>query len=106
VGTNYYHRFNECSCCGRYDERHIGKSSAGWTFSFQAYQDVNSFDEWKERLKEGKIVDEYGVELTLEEFVEMVKSKQTNGKNHAITYPNDDNFVDKDGYSFSNRDFF
>lgn len=33
MGTNYYFRFNDCRCCTRFDEAHVGKSSGTW----QAY---------------------------------------------------------------------
>lgn len=38
MGTNYTLRFNACTCCGRYDEAHIGKKSFGWSFGFRAYE--------------------------------------------------------------------
>jgi hypothetical protein len=40
MGTNFYLRQPECSGCGRYDEYHIGKRSAGWSFGFRGYRDV------------------------------------------------------------------
>ncbi len=54
MGINYYHRTNICKECGRYDERHIGKSSHGWQFSFHGYNfsefqegsiDIHSFED-------------------------------------------------------------
>lgn len=82
MGTNYYGIGREaCSECNRpYDDKeiHIGKSSAGWTFSF-AWNDGEYYktaDEFKEWLKKKKIVDEYGREISNEEFWDMVKVKQ------------------------------
>ena len=64
MGTNYYLRENECPHCGRYDERHIGKSSGGWTFALHVYPDegINTLDDWKAILdgSDGSIYDEYG----------------------------------------------
>ena len=37
MGTNFYWRFNACEPCRRYDEAHVGKRSAGWSFGFRAY---------------------------------------------------------------------
>lgn len=38
MATNYFWRTNICACCNRYDEYHLGKTSAGWTFLFQGYE--------------------------------------------------------------------
>ncbi len=71
MGTNYYHRYNICSECRRYDKRHIGKSSAGWQFSFKGWKDsegrpaIKSWQDWKyilKTFKDGQIFDEYGKE--------------------------------------------
>lgn len=37
MGTNYTWTFGACGHCGRSDEMHVGKSSAGWSFSFRAW---------------------------------------------------------------------
>lgn len=37
MGTNYFWRDQPCGTCGRYDEVHVGKSSAGWSFMFRAH---------------------------------------------------------------------
>ncbi len=88
MGTNYYHRIDICESCNRYKEKHIGKSSAGWQFSFQGYREdedipkIASFEDWKRELQaDGKIFDEYGREMSFEEFVEYVERRQT-GKWH------------------------
>ncbi len=71
MGTNFYHRINICSECRRYDERHIGKSSVGWQFSFKGWKDsegrpaIKSWQDWKyilKTFKDGQIFDEYGKE--------------------------------------------
>lgn len=91
MGTNYYWRINECECCKRFDEKHIGKSSGGWEFNFQGYRnaqetgdpkdDILSWEDWKARLREsGSIYDEYGTKLSFEEFVDLVENAKAPGK--------------------------
>lgn len=128
MGTNYYVISNKCEHCGRYDIfHHIGKNSWGWTFTFQAYRydHLTSWKEWKEFLTVNKCViyDEYGEEVHLEEFIEMVETYKApnwvnpdNGhKNQShYRYVKDDpkwkfdpdtNWEDDEGYSFINCDF-
>lgn len=94
MGTNYYHRYNACSHCDRYDERHIGKNSMGWQFSFRGYGNAEdgpvivSWQLWKEVLKEGKIFDEYGRETTLDDFIAMIE--RSRGKKNHYDYLRDD----------------
>ena len=84
MGTNYYHRTNICEHCDRYDENHIGKSSGGWVFSFHGERNdvewnflgggvIVSLDDWKARLKGGKIFDEYGDEISVEDVESALK---------------------------------
>lgn len=49
MGTNYYLHYNACPTCKRGDERHIGKSSAGWCFSLRVYPEdgISTLDDWK-----------------------------------------------------------
>jgi hypothetical protein len=85
MGTNYYARYNECKCCNRYDEIHIGKSSAGWTFTFHATDDIKSFKDWALFLQNSgvKIFDEYGDEKSFSQFLQLVDGKKYNPLNHA-----------------------
>lgn len=87
MGTNYYWRYNICPHCGRYDEVHIGKSSAGWQFTLHGYRDtdpevelsvkVMSWKDWKELLsREGKIFNEYGNEVPLADLVANVEAPE------------------------------
>lgn len=125
MGTNYYHRTNICAECGHYDERHIGKSSIGWQFSFRGYNiDRDDFDEeakpiiaswqdWKEVLKEGKIFDEYGKEWSYDDFI--AKVEKTKGKQNHYDYLCDspqygapyliDMWKDAEGWDFSSMEF-
>jgi len=122
MGTNYYHRTNICEHCDRYDESHIGKSSGGWTFGFHGEREQNpdynplgqviaSFTDWKERLKKGKIFDEYGDEISLEDFVKLVESKRDAKYNHTeyckTEYSSraDMNWLDDEGNSFAEGEF-
>lgn len=37
MGTNFYWRDSPCTHCERFEEIHVGKRSAGWSFGFRAY---------------------------------------------------------------------
>jgi hypothetical protein len=127
MGTNYYVMTNHCQCCGRYDtDRHIGKSSFGWSFSFRGHRDegLASWRDWKFYLfsTNAMIVDEYGRDMPYAEFVEMIETYKapgymykeghqnlqhnTQGKNgkHAWFNPESD-WDDADGYAFSAKEF-
>ena len=68
MGTNYYWSAATqppCVSCGRaYEEeqRHIGKSSAGWAFGLHVYPEdgINDLPDWQRIYAEGVIRDEYG----------------------------------------------
>lgn len=51
-----------------------------------------------------KIFNEYGEEIKLLKFKELVEEKRKEKSNHAKTYP-DGNFLDKDGNSFTKGEF-
>ena len=94
---------------------HIGKSSCGWTFSFQATEHYKSYKELLEFYENNKklieIKDEYGNKVKIEEFKELVerKRKEPNNYYHCMhkEYPNDDfgDYLDDEGNSFSKLDF-
>jgi hypothetical protein len=113
MGTNYYHRTNICSECGRYDELHIGKASWGWQFNFhgcrkyEGYNDfeIISFKQWKDILTEGEIWSDEGDQITIADFLYLVKSKRTDQHHHAKEYPSDNTWTDAEGYSFSGYEF-
>lgn len=90
MGTNYYFNEDVCPHCNRpANVVHIGKSSMGWKFSFRGYfglscpfgreSDIRSFADWKEIFQnlDGRITNEYGEEISVEDFCKMVESKQT-----------------------------
>lgn len=114
MGTNYYIKTKTCKTCGHKPESiHLGKSSAGWQFSFQYnggkyYKDVNEMRIW---LADKKITDEYEDEVSYQEFWKMVEDKQKEeNQNHAEYchkhYPETKTreYI-IDGYSFSDVEF-
>ncbi len=112
MGTNYYTRINECKHCKRFENIHLGKSSAGWQFSFQynGGQYYQNIKEMKDFLKDKIIKDEYDHIVTHDKFWEMVESKQKNKLNHVdYMKKNHPNYSERDfkidGYSFTDCDF-
>ena len=117
MGTNFYHRENICECCNRYDEKHIGKNSYGWQFFFQGHTtpEIRSFKDWiGELAASGKIFDENGKEFSLDEFIQIVKEKQSQPNNHydyckerekERGFLADDNWKDREGHPFSYSEF-
>ncbi len=125
MGTNYYAEQNCCETCGRGANRlHIGKSSAGWSFSFHAIDEwdswddlpVSSYQQWLNWLTRSgvRIVDEYGQKVTLTEFRIMVNGK-ADGQRHAEYVKTDphcalrcdpsEHWLDVEGHSFSRGEF-
>lgn len=139
MGTNYY-TFSEKKCkhedivdgeiCWNcfdtgYERIHIGKSSAGWQFSFRAYPDLKliSFDSWIDFLIDKKIYNEYNEEVKLTDLVDTIIHKQNeNFKSHTdycralkqgdyynsastIIHGYEDCFKDKEGYNFITTEF-
>jgi len=107
MGTNYYvAKTINCPHCGdeiivgRDDSLHIGKSSGGWCFTLHVIPEerLHTWEDWKEFLKHKVIVDEYGDEMTLNEFRPVVedrewgrritRSDEEMRRNHAVPGPN------------------
>jgi len=118
MGTNYYLHAGICECCGRADAiYHIGKSSAGWKFLFQAYEfeegeqpQIKTIEDWKVLLfNEGyKIYDEYDQEWDVNKFWNLVQNKELDPDNrsHVRWYGIEgDDWIDSQGYDFSLRRF-
>jgi len=90
---------------------HIGKSSLGWTFSFQATEHYKSYKEllefYENNKKQIEIKDEYGRKITIDEFKELVEHKRSEQNNHCLymrkEYPDVDygDYLDDDNNSFS-----
>lgn len=75
MGTNFYLRERPCQSCGRSDDIHVGKRSAGWSFGFRGYrhdpddsvfsalgESVLSRADWRKFIaRDGwRLLDEYG----------------------------------------------
>lgn len=83
MGTNYYVHTpacpNACDHCSASERLHLGKSSMGWRFLFQAEEDwprEQAYSLWLERAKSGEIRDEYGRTHALDELLAFVETKQ------------------------------
>lgn len=101
MGTNYYHKdyAGACPTCGQgAAEKHIGKSSAGWTFGLHVYPEdgINSRLDWFTRLLDGGVIeDEYGQPLSVEDFMLVIDARTGRGgmtgvelaQNHAVNGP-------------------
>jgi hypothetical protein len=117
MGINYYHFPHECPCCRHKDRAHIGKSSWGWTFSFQGTETIRSWRDWQLILSAGgEIRDEYGCTVPLDDLRALIESKRTAQHNHTTycrssndpwtrLYGNEECWLDEEGNSFSGRDF-
>jgi len=86
MGTNYY-----------IGDKHLGKSSCGWRFTFRYYKQHKSIKDVKKKFKSGKIIDEYGEEISFKELWDKIEAKQS-GKKHS-------NCITIDGYDFLNVNF-
>lgn len=115
MGTNYYTKEKKCKTCEHEPEGiHLGKSSAGWQFSF-AYNSgkfYKNIEEMKEWLKTKKITNEYGDTVTHKEFWDMIESKQRKDMLNHVTECKgkygkhyDDCLHLIDGYSFTDTEF-
>ena len=79
MGTNYYLTEPACPTCGRQDELHIGKSSAGWCFSLHIIPErgINTLDDWRTLWdKPGwTISDEYGQKTSTEQIEDVITER-------------------------------
>jgi len=115
MGTNYYLiQGKACQSCGEEankredrDKRHIGKNSAGWSFTFRGYDAITSEQDWKKEIgNDGCIVNEYGEDVSVEQFWTLVESKRGHTPPCNETYPSDhDYWIDNCGNQFSRREF-
>ena len=74
---------------------------------------VDSLDDWKVRLKDGKIFDEYGREVPVFEFLTLVEAKRDEKNSHALQAMSGEwgaqyagtCWVDNEGNSFNDGEF-
>lgn len=81
----------------------------GWTFTFQALENVRSLAQWTKHIKEEQakgamIQNEYGTTFTLDQLLVIVEQKRLSHHNHAREYPTG-SWIDTEGNSFSEQDF-
>lgn len=112
MGTNYYAVRNRPTT---QEPIHIGKSSWGWRFLFQAHNDTwdeppvvwNTYEQVTDWLKkytvdtqEFVIMDEYDRIVSFDDFIEMVKDKQSENNPDDFRYSKNVN-----GFRFDDREF-
>lgn len=116
MGTNYYAVKKTIFSFIDPPQLHIGKSSCGWPFLFHGYRSVEdtngfsktpivSFADWEQVLNPWvKIVDEYGTEHTVQDFLEFVrKHAEYAVREHEVRDYRD--WFDEDGYFFIDAEF-
>lgn len=112
MSTNYYLTqpcTDACAHCGA-EPLHIGKRSSGWSFTFQAHEDIRSRAQWEETIaaSDGVIVDEYGTEKTLDELREIIDSTRGGHTEKTVgitVFGSERHFTDPEGWDFLNVDF-
>ena len=96
------------------EERHIGKSSVGWIFLFQANPYIKSVKAWRLLLNEiGEVQSEYGSKQSVHDFFAFVENKQNSGEYESHIeylqekgYDDSTLFRDAEGYEFCTSEFF
>lgn len=112
MGTNYYVKQPGCEKDGAQGQTyHLGKSSAGWRFLFQAdpsWPKSMALVKWTKLAKSGVIHDEYDQETTFKELWGFIMSKQLERSHQLVKTPawmlDPGDFV-CDGYDFCSREF-
>ena len=93
MSTLFYVRYDTCPKCGRSaDTDFIGKSSVGWKFLFAPLPRANgegiyTWEGWRNYLIDKTIVSEYNVEYSLQDFIDLVESKQLSSNYDAENAP-------------------
>lgn len=80
MSTEYMLEINPCPHCGRSDSSiQIGISAAGWYFSLNQYPKESglptNLQEWVDAFNKGKIIDEYGKQITPEEMIDIITNR-------------------------------
>jgi hypothetical protein len=79
--TNYYLKPRPpCPYCGHGEGdrgRHIGKSSAGWTFGLRVYPDegIEGLEDWIPLFERHGVIDEYGDEVTFHRMLATITER-------------------------------
>jgi hypothetical protein len=122
MGTNYYLMVNVCPTCKHPENQyHIGKSSMGWSFTFQALKGyesptgapINSAKDWRDAMsmkingKRVRIMSEYKRPISAKKFWEMVDEKKQGKNHHTETtggprqlWKDDRSWIDAEGHAF------
>lgn len=107
MGTNYYVHTpgcaNACEHCNAGEKLHLGKSSIGWRFCFQAEPEwprAQAHGLWLERAKSGEIRDEAGETVPLDELLAFIDRKQDACAHTGYRF-----YFQSSGYDFSDQPF-
>lgn len=109
MGTNFFVKPPDATSDDPDDWIHLGKSSAGWAFTFRGYPEapsqtggpeivtwpVNDYASWHRLLALGEIFDEYGKPWTAEDLLVKIEGKR--GGKHHLAGPGRFAFHDADG---------
>lgn len=117
MSTNYYVRTpgceKACDHCAESRLIHLGKTSAGWRFAFQAdptWARPQAFVEWQKLAASGPIEDEYGQTVTLAELLGWIDSRRAL-RSHLAPQPDigiyrpSDDWFENAGHEFGTRNF-
>lgn len=126
MDTNYYVHVNECTCCGRHDELHVGKSGCSvqghvklpWTDGEPTpIGEIRSWADWKRLLVEVPHTcwNEYGDRLTDEELIDIFERSSPEARRYTydwvhrndprLLHAPDGTWLDADGYTVSGHGF-
>jgi hypothetical protein len=106
MGTNYYVRpeYDRPDLEREEEGIHLGKSAAGWVFTFRAYPHasppVMDFGAWTGLLELGTVYDEYRRPVDQGELLDLIADSQTGRKD-----PDDIAFLDDEGFRFIAQEF-
>ncbi|WP_407563309.1 hypothetical protein [Streptomyces sp. 184] len=112
MGTNYYVQTpaceNACEHCGQTERIHLGKSSIGWRFHFQAYPDWprgDAFNRWLQLAISGPISDEYGKTVVLPDLLSLIYNKSEHRSHSDLDDPGQRQWRAEDRFISSGHDF-
>lgn len=104
MSTNFY---TFCRCCDS-NTKHLGQSAGpAINFLLQAngYQDYHDWPSMQEWLEGRPIRNEYGDEVSLDEFKEWVEYRREHGT-PRLSFGPDEHVRSIDGYEFHDGEFF